>query len=470
MSSSPRIPKSFRGGQPDLVRSGNSPLRFHRFLTICMSQTAGQKPFTTHCGGSTTLGTVDLVAGTRGRFFIATVVIALGLSGAFVLSPTAGAVNSPFGAVGKSATTPGWETALGFARSVSADSPTDAWMVQYCNGVKTCKGNVATSSLMHWDGTSWSSATSLYGWYLNSVIAESPNDAWAAGLNEFAPEGAAVLHWDGAHWTNTAIPGAAEYSNLFALSADSPTDAWAVGYNDRADGSSESFIVHWNGATWSQVSSPSPGSDSYQLLSVSAVSNTDAWAVGYSTDATGALNAFILHWDGSKWLQFASPTSTSDDAVLNAVSATTGGAWAVGTTGNENPSFAPLVLHLSGGKWSEVTSPDPGGTITQLNAVSTISPSDAWMVGDYCTNANCEGNSCTGSDCGTENNLIEHWNGQVWAEVKAPDPSPSINEIYGLATDGASDAWAVGLDQGTRGNKALTLRWNGKRWSNFWPG
>lgn len=183
--------------------------------------------------------------------------------------------------------------------------------------------------------------------------------------------------------------------------------------------------MHWNGTTWSQVPSPSPGSDSYLLLSVSAVSSTDAWVVGYSTDATGANNAFILHWDGSNWVQFASPTSTSDDAVLNAVSATTGGAGAVGTTGNENPSFAPLVLHLSGGKWSRVNSPDPGGTITQLNAVSTISPSDAWMVGDYCTNANCGGNGCTGSDCGTENGLIEHWNGQVWAEVKAPDPSTS---------------------------------------------
>ena len=206
-------------------------------------------------------------------------------------------------------------------------------------------------------------------------------------------------------------------------------------------------------------------------MSVSAVSSTDAWAVGYSTDATGAENAFILHWNGSQWLQFASPTSTSDDAVLMSVSATTGGgAWAVGTTGNENPSSAPLILRLSGGSWSEVDSPEPGAINTQLNAVSAISPADAWLVGDYCTNDNCQGSGCTGSDCGTETGLIEHWNGHVWAEVKSPDPSPWINDLYGLTTDGASDAWAVGVDQGTRGNKALTLRWNGKRWSNFWPG
>jgi hypothetical protein len=63
---------------------------------------------------------------------------------------------------------------------------------------------------------------------------------------------------------------------------------------------------------------------------------------------------------------------------------------------------------------------------------------------------------------------IEHWNGQVWAQVKAPFPT-SYNELYALATDGASDAWAVGLDQGVRANKVLALRWNGMRWSNFWP-
>lgn len=413
------------------------------------------------------------MAGTRRQFSTATVVIALGLSSAFAVSPPVGAVDSPVGAVGASAATPGWETAEGWARSVSADSPTDAWMVQYCNGVKTCKDNVVTSSLMHWDGTSWSSTTSLYGWDFNSVIAESPGEAWAAGDNEFAPAGATaiVLHWDGAHWTNAALAGAVVDSNLSALSADSPTDAWAVGYHDTADGRAETLILHGNGTTWSQVPSPSPGSDSYLLTSVSAVSSTDAWAVGYSIDPTGATNAFIVHWNGSNWLQFASPTSPSADCVLNAVSATTGGAWAVGTTGKGDPSYAPLVLRLNGGKWSEVNSPDPGGTVTLLNAVSAVNPADAWIVGDYCTNDNCGGNSCTGSDCGTEYGLIEHWNGHVWAEVKAPDPSTSsYNELFALTTDGASDAWAVGLDQGTRGNKTLTLRWNGKRWSNFWPG
>jgi hypothetical protein len=399
------------------------------------------------------------MAGARWHFHIATVVIASVLPGALLLSPSVGAVSSP---VGTSATTPGWETALGWASSVSADSPSDAWIVQYCNAVNTCKQDNILSSLMHWDGTSWTSAASFTTFYLANVTAESPSDAWAVGSNEEVAGGgaAAVLHWDGERWTNTPIAGAAVDSFVWALSADSPTDAWAVGYHDRVDGSSESFIVHWNGTTWSQVPSPSPSSDSnsYQLRSVSAVSSTDAWAVGFSTDSTGASNAFILHWNGSNWLQFASPTSTSDDAQLTSVSATTGGAWAVGTTGNGDPTFAPLVLRLSGGTWSEVDSPDPGGNVTLLHAVSAISPTDAWIAGEY----------CPGTVCDNQDGLIEHWNGQVWTEVSAPFPTSS-NELFGLSTDGASDAWAVGIDRGVRANKVLSLRWNGKRWSNLWP-
>jgi hypothetical protein len=414
---------------------------------------------------------LNLVAGIRGQFLITTVVITLGLFGAVALSPPATAVTSPVSATGAATSTPGWETALGEAGTVGVDSPTDAWIVQYCNGIRTsCRSNAVNSTLMHWDGTSWSNATGLLSLDLDSVIAESPSDAWAAGDNEFAPGGttAVVLHWDGAHWTNASITGNVVNTYLWSLSADSPTDAWAVGYRERGDGTSATYILHWSGSTWSVVPSPSPGSDSYQLLSVSAVSATDVWAVGYTTDATGAASALILHWNGTNWLQFASPTSTSDYVVLNAVSASPSGAWAVGTTGN--PNFAPLFLHLSGGQWSVVNGPDPPGSIIRITGVSTINPSDAWMVGAYCPTGFCGGSTCTGSGCFTEKGLVEHWNGQVWTEVTVPDPSPSINELYGIAADGASDIWAVGLDEGVQQDKALTLHWNGQRWSNVWPG
>lgn len=364
-------------------------------------------------------------------------------------------------------------TALGEARAVGVDSPTDAWIVQYCNGIRTsCRDNGVNSTLMHWDGAAWSATTGLLSLDLNSIVAASPSNAWAAGENAYGPGGpaAVILHWDGAHWTNAPITGNSVNSYLWSLSADAPTDAWAVGYRERGDGTTAAYVLHWNGATWSQVTSPSPGSNSYQLLSVSAVSSTDVWAVGETSDATGASGAFLLHWNGASWLQFASPTSLSENAQLEAVSATAGGAWAVGTTGTY-PTQSPLFLRLSGGQWSEVNGVAPGGAIIRITGVSTVSPTDAWMVGSYCPTGFCTGNTCSGSGCFNENILVEHWNGQAWTEVTVPEPSPTINELYDITADGPSDIWAVGLDQGPQQHdKALTLHWNGSRWSDVWPG
>ena len=325
------------------------------------------------------------------------------------LSRSASAATDPVSAIGTSADSPGWETALGWAGAVGVHSSTDAWIVQYCNGIRTsCRSNAVNSTLMHWDGTSWSNTTVLLSLDLDSVV------------------------------------------------ADSPTDAWAVGYRERGDGTAAAYVLHWNCATWSQATSPSPGSNSYELRSVSAISSTDVWAVGYTWNAAGAYSAFVLHWNGTSWLQFASPTSMSDNAQLNAVSATAGGAWTVGTTGNF-PTFAPLFLRLSGGRWSEVNGAEPGGSITRITGVSTVSSTDAWMVGAYCPTGFCTGGeACTGSGCFNEDALVEHWNGQVWTEVTAPDPSPTLNELYGIAADGPSDIWAVGLDQGEQQDRALT--------------
>jgi hypothetical protein len=44
-----------------------------------------------------------------------------------------------------------------------------------------------------------------------------------------------------------------------------------------------SLILHWNGTKWAQVASPSPGSGS-SLYAVAASSASDIWAVGQFTD------------------------------------------------------------------------------------------------------------------------------------------------------------------------------------------
>lgn len=59
----------------------------------------------------------------------------------------------------------------------------------------------------------------------------------------------------------------------------------------------KTLVLHWNGNTWKQVASPTPPNDG-QLNSVSAVSSSSAWAVGY-VNFTGT--TLILHWNGKHW-------------------------------------------------------------------------------------------------------------------------------------------------------------------------
>jgi len=79
----------------------------------------------------------------------------------------------------------------------------------------------------------------------------------------------------------------------------SPTDAWAAVGNDRP------IMLHWNGQKWSQVKVPHPGVDSNALAGITALSTSDAWAVGtwYSPPA---FRTFILHWNGTAWTRAVS--------------------------------------------------------------------------------------------------------------------------------------------------------------------
>jgi hypothetical protein len=70
------------------------------------------------------------------------------------------------------------------------------------------------------------------------------------------------------------------FNELYGVSAVSGSNAWAVGRQNSA-GVFKTLILHWNGAAWSTVKSPSASSSDAELFGVSAVSGSDAWAVGW---------------------------------------------------------------------------------------------------------------------------------------------------------------------------------------------
>jgi hypothetical protein len=258
---------------------------------------------------------------------------------------------------------------------------------------------------------------------LSGVTALSATDAWAVGDSYTNLDNTLILHWDGRSWTRVPSPNPGESgqfgSGLLAVSAVSASDAWAVGIEFPAQ---SSVILHWDGSSWKQVASPG-----ILLSGVSTVSATDAWAVG-SCCGGRLVSSLILHWDGSSWKIVKSLGGGSSVSGVSALSATD--AWAVGSSRSKRS----LILHWDGRSWRQVASPNPSTHGNGLEGVSARSSTDAWAVGGA--------------------GLFLHWNGKSWKQVKPVKNTGAIS----VSTQSSSDAWAVGLK--------VTLHWNGKYWKS----
>jgi hypothetical protein len=205
---------------------------------------------------------------------------------------------------------------------------------------------------LHWDGMSWTQVPTPNPSRrsdLNSVSADSPRDAWAVG-SYFAGTRieSLALHWTGGSWTRVPSPnpGSGTLTNLESVSVLSPKDAWAVGYYF-AGTREKTLVLHWTGGSWTQVPSPSPGDSA--LTAVSALPGRAAWSVGACGSGT-----LVLRWNGTSWTRVASP-NPGGGSVLTGVSAVSrSDAWAVGYEPPLNPktgSEHTVVLHWNGSTW-----------------------------------------------------------------------------------------------------------------------
>jgi hypothetical protein len=351
---------------------------------------------------------------------------------------------------------------------VSAVSATDAWAVGYkCSNADCSEPNLTYSTLIdRWNGKTWSTVASPDSGpsdQLTGVSAVSATDAWAVGNTNSGPVNtvsgpALILHWNGKKWSKTPIPEASTtYFFLNGVSAISATDAWAVGTWDAHGVNAHALFLHWNGKKWSKVPSPSPVGRA--LFGVSTTSATDAWAVGQYINSADRDATLTEHWNGKKWSKVASPgPSPGEGNVLFGVSALTPTqAWAVGYWGTDLGQRT-MVLRWNGKAWKRVHSPDPGSSFDVLDGVSAVSASDAWAVGNYSSDKG-----------GTQITLILRWNGKTWTRVPSPSPNPDasgVNNLAGVSTVGPGRAFSAGsaVDAWTGVNLALIVNWNGKTW------
>jgi hypothetical protein len=233
---------------------------------------------------------------------------------------------------------------------------------------------------------------------LNGLVALASDNVYAVGYQS-ASNGAVLTlieHWNGKKWTVVPSPNRSATGNLLsAVSANSATDIWAVGNSvDQPTNSIQTLVQHFDGVKWKVVPSPNPLPKAFLnqnvLSSVRAVSADDVTAVGVLRDA-GHQRAVTLveHWNGKKWTVVPSPNQSEAPGSLNiltsvtAVSATD--LYAVGFFGDAATSGQDetLVEHFDGKKWKIMTSPTKG-MAQQLNGVFAVpGVPDVWAVGAY---------------------------------------------------------------------------------------
>ena len=218
---------------------------------------------------------------------------------------------------------------------------------------------------------------------------------------------------------------------LTSVSAVSASDAWAVG-------NAPGLALHWNGTRWVRTAIPHSSSLS-ALNGVSALSASDAWAVG----ARGLVRTttLALHWNGTAWTRVPTPSPGTFPDLMSVSAASRADAWAVGV-------MPTLALHWNGTAWTQAAIPQLAGSV--LLGVSALSASDAWAVG-----SETAGN--------TTKTLVLRWNGTAWAQVA----SPNVNDngaLLSVAALSPTDAWAVGNYTAGNDIKTLVLHWNGTAW------
>jgi len=188
------------------------------------------------------------------------------------------------------------------------------------------------------------------------------------------------------------------------VSARSPADVWAVG---RGSLGTRTLVEHWNGTSWSHVLAPIPGQLSF-LNGVTAISASDAWAVGGFNGNVVGNRVLTLHWDGTAWHQVYAPTpgpNTNGDSLEAVSAASATDVWAVGGFKTSNGLRRTVSVHWDGTSWRHVFTPNPGGG-SILSGVSAVSATDAWAVGH------------TNPFGGRQVPLILRWNGTAWVIVQ----------------------------------------------------
>ncbi|MCW2948448.1 MAG: Phosphoesterase family protein [Actinoallomurus sp.] len=261
-----------------------------------------------------------------------------------------------------------------------------------------------------------------------------------------------------AGWTVQAAPklGSTADNTYGAVAAVSAKDVWAVGnfLPDAATSNKDATLTlaaHFDGTKWTYTPTLNAGPNFNTLFGVAAVPGK-AWGVGVRLDSGFHSHSLIEAWDGKAWHLAATPTlDTTRDVLFSATAVSADDVWAVGERQSRSGRFGTLVEHWNGKRWAVVSSPDAGTTGDHLYGVASRGANDVWAVGQR-------------NDPSSDTPLVEHWDGKRWSVVNVPSAGAN-GVLQGVAVRGG-EVWAVGqTDDAAHQGRPLSTHLSHGHWT-----
>ena len=305
----------------------------------------------------------------------------------------------------------------------------------------------------------WCAVTSPAGspYSFNGIWGSGPSDVWIAGSPDLA------IHWDGSTFTSATL---GTDQTIFGVWGSGPKDVWAFSTGD----------AFWHNETgdprvssWA-ASDRDAGTTTDWSAAVHAMwgrNATDVWAVGKSS--FGLAQTTVWHSDGwnggaPRW----TPTTTTPGAMpwdteptFNAVWGTPSGEiWVVGdggktrySSGWENgaatwavvDSGTSLPLYALWGTEKEVWAVGAFGTVRRFtrDAEGKVTTEDVAFP-NHSTLRSLLGFAGNDIWAGGSDGTLAHWDGATWTLVDVAVDDTRLTEIFALWASSPADIWAVG--------------------------
>ena len=242
-------------------------------------------------------------------------------------------------------------------------------------------------------------------------------------------------------WTTVRSVNAGPNENeLLTVTALSKTNAWAFGaYYKHPDwGGTTWLAAHWDGQRWSQATLPTARCGLAGISDSSAGSARNIWLLGYGNGWSDDLPC-LLHYHSGTWsqapligLEVDLPMSWADIAA-----APGNRAWLAGAQLIYGVGAVPTIAKFNGSYWQVTNVPLASGLEGSFTGLARIPRTSQWVAIGETDNV--------GSDP-SQGALVARFDGTSWSVQDVPDPAGvELKDVLPLSP---TNIWAVGYRSG----------------------